>query len=392
MRSTHLSAFPAFIFLYAMIYTAFGVVSPFWPLFFESRGLAPEQIGILFGLSTMMRLIAGPVFGRVADLLGALRAVLATCAVLAAGMAIGLLPVADFWLLAVIEMGHAATLAPVTTLADALALNAAKPRAVHGFEYGWVRGSASAAFIMGTLVTGQLLSSVELSAVVWMHGVLLIGVVLATALVPGIDAPSEWGPNEKRGAFSGVRELCKIVLFRRLVLIAALVYGSHAMQDTFAVIQWDAAGIGSAATSALWSEAVAAEVVVFFLIGPALVKRIGPGGAIGLAAVAGIIRWVVMAQTSAVTALALVQPLHGFTFALLHLACMRLIAVVVPAHLAATAQALYAFGGGLATALLMLVGGGLYEKFGGHAFLLMALLCVVALPLALRLRAGSSLS
>jgi len=91
MRSTHLSAFPAFVILYAIIYAAFGVVSPFWPLFFESRGLAPEQIGILFGLSTMMRLIAGPVFGRVADLLGALRAVLATCAALAAGMATGLL-------------------------------------------------------------------------------------------------------------------------------------------------------------------------------------------------------------------------------------------------------------------------------------------------------------
>ena len=29
-----------------------------------------------------------------------------------------------------------------------------------------------------------------------------------------------------------------------------------------------------------------------------------------------------MAETTDVTALALVQPLHGFTFALLHLACM----------------------------------------------------------------------
>lgn len=97
-----------------------------------------------------------------------------------------------------------------------------------------------------------------------------------------------------------------------------------------------------------------------------------------------------MAQTSALPALALVQPLHGFTFALLHLACMRVIAVLAPAALAATAQALYAFSVGVATALITLASGGLYDQFGARAFLLMALLCAVALPLALRLRYGGA--
>lgn len=40
-------ALPAFILLYATIYAAFGVASPFWPLFFERRGLPAEQLGIL---------------------------------------------------------------------------------------------------------------------------------------------------------------------------------------------------------------------------------------------------------------------------------------------------------------------------------------------------------
>src|SRR6202022_1793319 len=70
MRSARLSALQAFIVLYGMIYAAFGAVSPFWPLFFESRGLTAEQIGILFGLGTMTRLVAGPVIGRIADVLG----------------------------------------------------------------------------------------------------------------------------------------------------------------------------------------------------------------------------------------------------------------------------------------------------------------------------------
>jgi PPP family 3-phenylpropionic acid transporter len=138
---------PRFIILFAMMYAAGGVASPFWPLFFQSRGAAAEQIGLVIGLGIVGRLVAGPAVGRAADMLAALRAVLAVCAALAACMAIGLLVVQAFFLLVAMEMAHAAALAPVTTLADALAINSAKPRFPHGFEYGWVRGSASAAFI-----------------------------------------------------------------------------------------------------------------------------------------------------------------------------------------------------------------------------------------------------
>ena len=56
-------------------------------------------------------------------------------------------------------------------------------------------------------------------------------------------------------------------------------------------------------------------------------------GAMALAAAAGVLRWSVMAQTTDLVALALVQPLHGLTFALLHLACMRVIVQIVPAGL-----------------------------------------------------------
>jgi MFS transporter, PPP family, 3-phenylpropionic acid transporter len=137
----------------------------------------------------------------------------------------------------------------------------------------------------------------------------------------------------------------------------------------------------------LWSLSVVAEVVVFFLIGPALVARLTPAGAIALAAVAGVVRWAVMALTADLAVLALVQPLHGVTFALLHLACMRLIARAVPPGLEGTAQAIYAtLGIGVATALLTLLSGFLYEQVAAEGFWVMAALCVAALPVTLKLR------
>ena len=390
MLPVRIGALPAFIVLYATMYVAFGVASPFLPRYFESRGLTPEEIGLLLALGMMGRLVAGPFAGRLADQLGALRAVLATCAASAAAMALGLLTVEGFWLLVIVHMGHAVALAPIPTLADALALNAGTRTAIRtGFEYGWVRGAASAAFVVGTLIAGQVLVSAELTAIVWMHAALLAGVMVSSRFVPGLDARSAPRTTRAASAIGGISELLRIALFRRLLLIVALVYGSHAMYDSFAVIRWNAAGIGPAAVSVLWSESVAAEVLVFLLIGPALINRLGPSGAAVLAATAGIIRWMVMSQTTALTALALVQPLHGLTFALLHLACMRIIAAIVPAHLAATAQALYALSGGLATAALILLSGRLYGQLGGQAFLVMALICALALPSALRFRPGA---
>ena len=105
-----------------------------------------------------------------------------------------------------------------------------------------------------------------------------------------------------------------------------------------------------------------------------------------LAAMAGVVRWVAMASTASVAVLALVQPLHGLTFAALHLASMRVIAAIVPPHLAATAQAVYALGAGATTALLTLVSGRLYASLGAQGFLVMALLCAAVPPLTLGLR------
>ncbi len=382
-----MSALHRFVALYALMYAAFGVSSPFLPAFFGARGLAPEQLGILFATGTAIRLISGPLCGRLADLTQALRRVLAVCTALAALVALGLLPAAGFWALLTISVLHAAVLAPITTLADALALSAAGPRdGATRFEYGWVRGTGSAAFIAGTLVSGQVVGAWGLASIIVLHAALLSAAAGAAMLVPKPARPERGPAVGGHAPPGGALELLRMRLFQRVVLISALVLGSHAMHDAFAVIRWSAAGVTPAMASVLWSESVAAEVIVFFLIGPPLVKRLSPAGVMALAAGAGVLRWVVMALTTEVMALAMVQPLHGLTFAALHLACMRLIAAIVPQHLAATAQAIYALGAGATTALLTLASGGLYARLGAEGFLVMALLCAAAAPLTLGLR------
>ena len=293
---------------------------PFLPAFLASRGLPPEHLGLVLGAGTAVRLVFGPLAGRFADRFHAFRAELAMSAVLAATAAL------SYFAVGASMDGRGREPVPgrcsraAGPLADALSLAHARrtqDRKSGGFEYGWVRGAGSAAFVLGTLLAGQVAGIYGLSTVI-QPPMCLLAASMATILVPAFPA----GPP--RAAEAGSARVPWRALFRRrafvrVVVIAALVHGSHAMYNSFAVIRWTDVGIAPATTAVLWSDSVAAEVLVFLFLGPRLLGLLNPAGALAVSAISGFVQFGVMAQTADVTALALVQPLHGFTFALLHL-------------------------------------------------------------------------
>src|SRR4029077_1966143 len=220
-----------------------------------------------------------------------------------------------------------------------------------------------------------------LSVIMWLSAATLLAVPFVTKFVPACREGSGDPLRHQERPDRPWLLLLRHRAFGCVTLVGALVLGSHAMYDSFAVVRWREAGLSPASIGLLWSEAVAAEVLVFLLIGTTLLRLIKPTGALACAASCGALRWGVMAQSTDLTALALIQPLHGFTFALLHLASMRLITDTVPSGLAATAQAVYGLVGvGGATAVLIILSGWLYMHYGPAGFWAMALLCIAALP------------
>ena len=108
-----------------------------------------------------------------------------------------------------------------------------------------------------------------------------------------------------------------------------------------------------------------------------------------LSAAAGIVRWGTTAQTAWFPAMALVEPLNGLTFALVHLTCMDVIRRAVLALLAATAQAVYAtIALGIAGTAVTLASGSLYAWLGAVSFWFMAGVCALALPVSAWLNAA----
>src|SRR5690349_19135884 len=92
MAAFHPAALSRFLVLYATLYAAFGVQSPYLPSLLDSRGLPSEAIALVLAAGTAIRLAAGPAAGRLADRLDAPRTVLIVSSAAAGLIALGYLP------------------------------------------------------------------------------------------------------------------------------------------------------------------------------------------------------------------------------------------------------------------------------------------------------------
>jgi MFS transporter, PPP family, 3-phenylpropionic acid transporter len=363
--------------LFALVYAGFGAQSPFLTTLLSSRGISAETIGFIIAAGGVIRLVEVPLLARWADAARQVRWILAGACALAACAALAYAAPLAGWPLVVVALAQAAALAPVAPFADAIALSAAERAR---FAYGFVRGVGSGAFVLATLAAGALASAYGWIVTAFSQALLL---ALAAPFAARAPEPAAQAPT----ATASWRDLVAIAPFRAIILIAALVLGSHALHDGFAIIYWTRSGISPRVAGFLWSESVAAEVLVFLLLGPRLLAAVGERAALMLALAAAVLRWSVMALTASAAAMMLTEPLHGLSFALLHLACMSVIGRTVPPALAASAQAFYgAIGIGLANIVLAALSGLIFARYGGGAFWFMAALAAAAAPLVLRLK------
>src|SRR5450432_1107231 len=190
------------------------VASPFLPAFLHERGLGPSEIGAVLAAGTAVRLITGPLISRLADRLGKHRQTLAVLIAIAAVIAFGYSLPAGFALFLIVSVAHASALAPIVPIADAMTLAAAPGR----FQYGWVRGAASAAFVVGAVGAGQVVGGTSIGSIVWMNGALLALAAVAALWLPrnALDRPVS--PRQ-----ANVRALFVVRGFLPLMALAALV-------------------------------------------------------------------------------------------------------------------------------------------------------------------------
>lgn len=368
----------SFALVFGAQFAAFGAMMPFLPAILAEGGLTPGQVGLVLAAGSLVRLVAAPLSGRLADRVPDMRRLLAVAALLAAASALGFGLAAGLALLLAVQILHSIAAAPIVPLCDALAVGAVRRG---GFDYARVRSVGSITFMLGAILAGFAAEWWGPRVAAWMLAAGLLLTAWAALQLPAAPPRAEvptgslWAPLAEPA-------------FRWVLPIAALIQGSHAVYYGFSTLHWQAAGLSTGFIGLLWALGVLAEILLF-LYGRPLVERLGVRGLALLAAGAGVLRWSVTAFTSEPAVLVVIQTLHGLTFGAMHLAAMRAL-VGLPANLSGRAQTLLASAVSASTGGLMWASGPFSGVVGGLAFLAMAGLCAAALLLALRPPPGSA--
>jgi PPP family 3-phenylpropionic acid transporter len=363
---------------YALVFGAFGVSLPYWPLWLAARGLDPEKIGLVFALTSLAKILAIPVAAALADRLDRRRRVI-VC-LLAASLVTNFcfLP-AEGWP-AILAISFCAVLvtSPVMSLTDTLALMLARDGRL---DYGRVRLFGSLGFMLVALGAGVGIAGRPADLILWLLLGLMAAAFLASFLLP--EARASDSPAHHRslaGPLAAMATLLARPAVAWFLLAAGLIQNSHLAYYGFGTIYWRAAGIGSATIGWLWAEGVIAEIILF-AAAPALLRRIGPERLIMLGGAGGVLRWTALGLSTDLAVLVPAQLLHALSFAAAHLGAMLYLARQAPAGLSATAQGLYAaLPLGIGTGLVYAATGLLFEHWGGSAaFLAMAALAALGI-------------
>lgn len=367
-----------FALFYGALFFVLGVLLPFWPIWLESRGISAVEIGIILAVGPWMRVLVDPVIAKAADHAGAGRRMLVLAALVSLVAFAGFALVSSFWVALLITLVFAPAYHALIPLGDSQAMTAVQR---HGLDYGRLRLWGSITFIVGTLGIGALLTGRDPDLILVVVGIGLV-VVLATTLLL-----REQNETSGHARWTDVLAFVRDRRFLAFVLAASAVQASHAVLNGFSGIHWKASGHSELVVGLLWGGSVMVEVVLFAFSG-AVVARVVATRLLVLGAGAALIRWLVLAQTTALPVLAAAQLLHAVTFGATYLATMHFIAGHAPEGLKATAQGAYAAVSGVVMGLTLIVAGELYGAFAGGAFYAMAGLSTAALLLALAVMRG----
>ncbi len=119
----------------------------------------------------------------------------------------------------------------------------------------------SVAFVIGSALTGKLVSLFDYRAILLLLSLGVASMLLGMLLKPSVMPQGSLVIRKRRGGGLAVADTAKLA-FSRLRLSAS---GAHAAYYGFSAIYWQEAGYSASAVGYLWSLGVVAEVVIFAL-------------------------------------------------------------------------------------------------------------------------------
>lgn len=342
-----------------------GTYLPFFPVWLKAIGVDVSWIGVITAVPAFCRFTVQPFVTAFAERRQILRQTMVVLAFVTAFgfVAVGLLH--DPLAILIVFGLMACAWTPLAPLIDGYAL---KGVVRYGLNYGPMRLWGSAAFIVGALVAGALLSMIDSRQLIWaIVAVAFLSAFVSLGLAP-LDVPAK---STTRAHASG---LLRRPLFLAIIGASALIQASHAAYYGFSAITWQNAGFSGVTIAVLWSLGVIAEIVIFaisprFTVSPTVLVMIG--------AASGVLRWAITAQDPRIEILAAAQIMHGLTFGITQVGTVALLVRHVPSQWLASAQGYMSALTGMTFSLATVCSGLIYARIGEEVYYAMAAMALV---------------
>ncbi len=350
-----------------------GIFLPFWGVWLEDQGLSSGAIGSLFSIGLALRFVSSlSLLPRVSTGQGLLRLlrILAFLTLLVFTVLFYLQ--GELWL-AIITLLVNFLMAPMIPLGDIIGARLVKQI---GLDYGRTRLWGSLSFIAGSTCIGWFIARYGTQAILW--GIVCATLVMWLLSLLRLAPRLEDGSSAQQVPGQSILSLCKRTQVLLFLIIVGAVQGSHGAYYAFSAIYWSREGLSEVSIAWLWAIGVFAEVLLMRFTRK-LFSRWSIKQMLLLGLIAAILRWLVLALTTDVYLLAMVQTFHAFTFAVTHLAAIRYIGLQKNVEMVRY-QSLYSgLALGLMTALFTYIAGVLFESLQGDIFLMMSVLLIPVL-------------
>lgn len=376
------------------VYLPGGVASVFLGIWLSEHGIPADQIGIINAVPMLALLLLNMIVGRVADKADDWRTALIVISILSALAPLPLYFVSEFWGILLVWAMTATSNGLVAPVIDAATVRMTRR---NGTDFGVIRAWATVGYVVGAGGLGLFLNTLGSGAFVTLYVAMVVARAFLAYLLPRFRAPAPQvtlADTAPQSATQPSRLRDSLQPWFVLPLLAfALVNSSNAIIGSFGALLWHENGIPSHFLGPLLGFAAVGEAVLMFAW-RRFGGRVTARNMILVGAIAGLVRFTIMAFNPPVQVLFMTQLLHAFSFGMGYFGVVHFIANWTNEANAAEAQG---FANMLSMGMAMtalVVFGILVELFGTHAFFYStatALLAIGCVLVSLRLKPPKSL-
>jgi MFS transporter, PPP family, 3-phenylpropionic acid transporter len=368
---------------FGTLFLIYGVHVTYYPVWLYSRGLKPEEIGLITALPIFVRTVLTPAISAYADARGNHRSVIIALSILSVVLTLAISQSTSFMALFWTSIPFSIAIGSIMPLTETIAVEGVRAA---GHDYGRMRLWGSLTFLLSTLLAGLLSDAYGANIGIWVVVAVCAFNASAALLLPRVAVsarkaePLPLGPPVGGGTLAW--RLGRLPVFVAFLIAVGSIHGAHSAFYVFGALHLKGQGVSGGMFGILWAISVFAEMALF-AYSTAIVTRIEPTKLLIAAGIASVIRWGAMSLDPPLAVIAVLQVLHALTYGAGHLAAIHFIARAVPKTGAGTAQGLYsAVGSGLITGLATLLAGHLYPTWAGQTFLAMGAMSALGLASA----------